>query len=182
MRIRVHRRAKHRLNQLGIGALLKNFHVAAHPRFGHRAIERRDRLHDKLLQALFHLQLRQTMTQPHHVMLAHQIKHVTQQITRFIRSARTALAADQRVKLGFRQRQKLSGAVTAIHEALDGTQALNLWQGVQPFAVAVTVRTWKAVAPLPHPQHVLGQTGVTLNGTDGQVGCNPGHDIWRAVH
>ncbi len=56
-RMRTDRAAQHVLHLLGEQVLLRHIHLAAHPGLAHRRGERRHRVGDEALQALFHERL-----------------------------------------------------------------------------------------------------------------------------
>ena len=69
------------------------------------------------------------------------------------------------------QRHHAPWPVAGVQQAADGVQALDLLRRVNPVAGGIALRLRKAIAPLPHPQRVLGQAGVALDsGNRQQVG------------
>jgi hypothetical protein len=91
----------------------------------------------------------------------------------------------QRVEFVQRAVDDLARPHPDVHQPLDGVQLGDLRRRVLPLAVVVALRLGKAVAPLPHPQDVLGEAGLALDRADvqrhrgifqGSVHC-PGHMV-----
>jgi hypothetical protein len=53
--------------------------------------------------------------------------------------------------------------MTDVQEALDQSQFIDLIHGIQALAKGISRRFWKAVAALPNPKRVLGQSGIALD-------------------
>ena len=176
--------AQHRLHHLGVGVLLENLHLAAHPGIAHGGIQRRHHVHYKTRQAEAQQQVRQFMTQRRGVVAADEGQMGAQigAIQKHFCGAPMRLVDGVLGKLlqGLgRQRHDAPGPVPGVEQALDDAQLLHLLGRINALAEVVASRGRKAVAALPHPQRVLRQAGVAFNRGDRQGDAG---EPWAVVH
>ena len=79
------------------------------------------------------------------------------------REARAALADQPFAALETEVSQRIVFADSVVHQTADGAQTLDLLGRVAAIARRVARRLREAIAALPHPQRVLGQTGIALD-------------------
>ena len=162
----VDRRAHRHLQLLGVEVLLEHLQLAAHPGLAHGPVERGDRLQHELLQPLPHQHVGEHVLEAGCIVRLQEREHVPFERGRELVAARHGTRVGKRVQLVQRVRHQLAGTHAHVHQALDRAQLRDVRGRVLTLAVVVPPRLGKPVAALPHPQHILGQTGLALHGAD----------------
>ena len=167
-RLRADRRAKQVLHLLGEKVLIRNEQFPPHPGLAHLSRQRRQGVHHKALQALLHQRTPQARSQFCSTVQANALQQRRIVLRRLGGHTLIAQGLDEIGKLFGRGRNNACRAVPSVEQTPDQTQAVELVLRVEALTIGVACRSGKTIAALPHPQRVLGQTGVALDSGDGK--------------
>ena len=159
--------------------LFKHFQFAAHPGFTDQGAQGRDQLGDELGSAQIHHRLVQAFAQTGQVM-RQQTVHERVQIDGCCADGQAGSGHDQlghadALKFFQRHGHHLAGSKALVEQAFDGAQFFHLRLRVAALVKRIPLGLREAVTPLPNPQGVFANTGVALDGGDGQMGLGIRH-------